>query len=218
MVVFEFRELGAVVSPLQLARVAGLRTGDLDTPGRRHGEDVGEVILALLVTVLEPPQPPLQVAAAGQDDAGVDLPDRFLLRARVAVLDDAGDVPGRVAQDAPVALGIGQFHGHDLERRGRRIDQGLQRGGPDQGNVRVQDQDRRIVRDARDGLLHGVPGTESLGLAHPIDVPRRAAVPDLDRVRVEDHVDLLRLQGCCGVKNMGDHRPAAHGVQYLGQA
>ncbi len=57
--------------------------------GGGHREDVGQIQLALGVVGPQSRQPAAQRTDPGGDDAGIHLVDAALLRAGVAVLDDA---------------------------------------------------------------------------------------------------------------------------------
>ncbi len=106
-------QLGAGVDAAQLGlrRLDGADDGTLGG-GQRH--DVGQVVLAGGVVVVDPLQPAGQAAGLGAQRAGVAQADRALGRRRVRILDDAlnglAPLPVRRGHQAAVAGGIGRTH------------------------------------------------------------------------------------------------------------
>ena len=68
----------------------------------RERDDVGEVVLAARVAVVDRLEPAREMLRRRRHHAGVDLADRALLRRRVLVLDDRLHRALGVADDAPV--------------------------------------------------------------------------------------------------------------------
>src|SRR5690606_22495024 len=95
------RQFGAGVDALDFAGIGGANRIDGDAVGRRHGDNVGEVVLALGVVVAEALDPAGEQSPRCGDEAGVHLADGELAGIGVLRLDDAGDPPG-ASQDAPV--------------------------------------------------------------------------------------------------------------------
>ena len=78
----------------------GRRVADACTLRARHPDDVRQIQLALGVRRFEPFQRAKQEVGIDAVDADVDLTDRALRRAAIAVLDDADDAALLVAHDA----------------------------------------------------------------------------------------------------------------------
>ena len=73
---------------------------DLHAVRDRHGDHVGQVVLALRVVRLQRGDPAGERLGRRGHHAGIDLVDAQLLGRRVALLDDAAHVAVRIAQDA----------------------------------------------------------------------------------------------------------------------
>ena len=89
------REVGAVVHAEVDAGIGGAVRGDAQAGFPEQGEDVAEVVLALGVVVVDPPEGVGERPRRERVGAGVDLLDRELLRSGVALrlrLDDPLDL------------------------------------------------------------------------------------------------------------------------------
>ena len=75
-----------------------------------HGNDVGQIELALGILVVQTRQPAAQLAAVGHQHASVHLADGELLGVGILLLDDA-DHLAIVAHDAAIAGRVVQHHG-----------------------------------------------------------------------------------------------------------
>ena len=94
------------------------RGGDRVNPGtasRCGDDDVGEVVLALCVIVLECRKPCAKEPGRSSHDARVHFLDGSLLGVRVLLFDDARDVARIVANDAPVTRGVREHHRRQRE-------------------------------------------------------------------------------------------------------
>ena len=98
-------QLDAVVGTLGLDHVVDAVSADRSALPVGDRDDVGEVVLTLGVVVGDAGDRVGEEGAVEGEDAAVDLADGSLLRGRVLLLDDAGDTPVAVAQDASVAEG-----------------------------------------------------------------------------------------------------------------
>jgi hypothetical protein len=151
--------------------------------GDRLGHDVGQVVLALRIVVLQRAQPAVQVAGRDHHDAAVDFLDRALFRRRILFFDDAHDL-AILADDAAQAEGIVLHHGQDRQLViAGRLDQALQAGAGGQRHVAVQHQGRRVVVDLGQGLHHGVAGAQLGLLQGGIDDDAGLRSPFVNRTR-----------------------------------
>ena len=137
--------------------------------GHRLGHDIGQVILALGIVVLQRRQPFLQVPGGGDNDAAVNFADGPLVGAGVFFFDDAADL-AMLAHDAAQAERIGLLDGQDGQLVGAGGGhQALQRGRAGQRHVAVQDQGGGAVIELGHGLHDGVAGAELGFLQGSID-------------------------------------------------
>ena len=92
------------------------------TAGLRGARDhVGQKVFALGVIPSQPQQPLAQASCRRRHEAGIDLANLQLRWARIAVLDDRGDLAFGVAHDAPIAvcfIEIDRQHGERARVRG----------------------------------------------------------------------------------------------------
>ena len=211
----------------RLGRV-GRRRGDDEVPGgAQHADHVGQVVLALPVLGLEPPQRRREEPATEAVDRRVHLGDGELGVVGVGLLDDAIDDAVGVADDAPVPRGVVELGGEDRRRGVGEAVLGGQRGegvGSQQRRVAGEDEDVvfgvEIEAGAGEADAGGVPGPEALvlldelegdlggellldGLADPF-----GAVADDDDDPGERELDEP-------VEDVEDHRAAAQRVQHL---
>ncbi len=161
-------------------------------------------------------QPALERGRFGRDDAGVDHAQAALVGIGIFLLDDRGHPPLRITNDAPVAAGIVQLCGQHRQAPGRS-QQAAQGGGADQRHVAVQHQHRGRIGDRRGGLLHGMAGTQALGLFGPVQVGLVGERGHhlLAFMAMHD-VDARRIQPTRGGDDLRKHRLAANRLQDLG--
>jgi hypothetical protein len=197
--------------------------------GHGHGDDVGQVVLALGVVVGQAREPGFEQARRHGHDAAVDFIDGALGFARVLVLDDARHLSCAIAQDAAVARGVGQAHGQQRQLpaghglRGRH--QRAQRGRLRQRHVAREHDHRAVVRQARHGLLHGVAGAQLRLLAHTFHVKLACNARQSCGSRfyfcsavAGDDDGAARLQVRRLVQHMVQQRTACEALQDLGGA
>ena len=116
-------------------------------------DDVGEIVLALSILVINAVQPLLETGRGCSKEPGVDLADRLLCRARVFLFDNASHAAIRTTQNPAVASRIRQLAGQNSQPfTACRPHYLLQRLISDQGHVPVYDQDRSAVGDCRQRL------------------------------------------------------------------
>jgi hypothetical protein len=151
-------------------------------------DDVGQVVLALGVVILQRPHPARQRLRGRGHDAGVDLSDGALLGVGVLVLDDAAH-GFAVAQDAAVAGGVGQIDGQQCQPlAGADLGQRPGRRAADQRHVAIEDQRcAGLVTEQRQRLQHGVSGAQLRHLAHRLHAFGQAGFDGLGAVAGDDH-------------------------------
>ena len=153
--------------------------------------------------------------------ARVDLGDRPLLGAAIALLDDPEEAAGGIAEDPPESGRIGDDGGpeqaggpfHLLD--GEQVGQGL---GADQRLVADQDQGRSpVILEQRVARLDGVAGAELSLLGGEMDVGLAVQRhPDLVGAIADDDDDRPGPRPPRGLDHVADHRPAADLVEDLG--
>jgi len=77
----------------------------------RHGDGIGQVVLALRVVVLQLAQPARELGAGCDENAGIDFTDLTLGIGGIFLLHNALDSPIGTAHDAPVTGRVGEFSG-----------------------------------------------------------------------------------------------------------
>jgi hypothetical protein len=123
---FQFGQLHLAVDAQHFPFALRLRGTHRQALGDRQRDDVGQVVLALGVVVLQLAQPVGQAGRRDGHDAGIDLADRLLLGRRVLLLDDADHVAGRIAHDAAVAGRLVQIDGEHRQAVLAGLQQALQ--------------------------------------------------------------------------------------------
>jgi hypothetical protein len=133
-------------------------------------KEIGQVVLPLGVGAARAAQRPPQQREVGAVEPGIDLVDGLLRGGGVAILHDPLESAGAVAHHAAIAGGIGHARG---EHRGGgaagtvAAHQGAQRGGPDERDIAVEDEQvATLAAEQQPGLQDGVGGAELLLLPH----------------------------------------------------
>ena len=155
-------ELQGAVNARHLRGVADLVRGHRHAVSHGHFDDVGEVVLALRIFVVEPAQPVAQQARGQGHDAAVNFGDGALGLAGVLVLNNRQhSPPGRSAHNAAVAAGIRQ--GQREQGQLPAVAKGqkrLQSGGLGQGHVAGQNERDAVILKLGQGLLHRMAGAQ----------------------------------------------------------
>ncbi len=163
MAPFELGQLHLAVHARHFPFRAGLGRHHGHAVSHGHGNDIGQVVLALRIIVRQGRQPAPQVARGRDDDAAIDLLDGAFLGVGVFFLDDAANF-AIDTHDAAQPEGVGLHHGQDRQLVAAGcLDQAAQRVGAGQRHVAVEDQRGRIVGQQRQRLHHGVARAQ-LGL------------------------------------------------------
>ena len=137
-------------------------------------DDVGEVVLTLIVVRLHLGQCRPQTLGLEAVHRRVDLRDLLLVVGGVAVLDHALHAPA-LPEDAAVPLRAVDDRGEDRRDGARRTvmrDEAIERFGRDQRHVGRQDEDRPIAALGF-RLKDGVPGAEAFSLLDHTDIRRQ---------------------------------------------
>ena len=217
VVTLELGQLPAIVGALHFHRVQRLLGGDHQAIGHSHGDDVGQVVLALSVVVGQTAQPFGQARARNSEDAGVAFLDGFLRVAGVFVLDDCCNLTLGVAHDAAIAGGIIQGDGEQAQLLlGDLGQQALQGLDFDQRDVAVENQ-HGVSGQCRQCLGNCVTGTQLFVLEHEIQIIRSKALAHLFSAVANHHMNPLWLELAGAVDNMAEHGVARNRVQNLGQ-
>ena len=166
VVALELCQLRAVVDAHDLLGDAAIDARDRDPVEFGFADNVGQVVLALLVVAVEGPKQCIEDRPWCRENAGIDLGDRPLLRRRIGVFDNADDAPV-AAQDAPEAAWIGQVDGDQGDALARCGDTLRERLRTHQGDVAEQHEHGRVVVDFRQGLCHSMAAAEAWLLENP---------------------------------------------------
>jgi len=186
-------------------------------------EDVGDVLLALVVVGVDPGESPPERRRVADVDTGVDLPDGPLLGGGVALLDDRPDTAVGTAHDATEAgrlVDLSCEDGENVARGAVGLHQAGHRGGPQQRGVTVHEEDRplqvgqRVERHGR-----GVTRAPLLLLDDGHRARRHLRQMFLDESAAGPHDDdrgprVQRLGRC---QHVPQETPPAQGVQHLGR-
>ena len=161
--------------------------------------------------------------------AGIDLADRGLLRSRVGVLDDFGDLTVGVTHDPAVAVGIVGYEGEDRDSgalgiAAMLVEQGGEGVPVQQRDIPGRDDDvtGEIGGQSGEPHLHGVPGAQLLLLHHRHDLPvefaghRGRGRPDLLPVVAHHRHQMARVDGMGRVQRVRQHAAPGERVQHLG--
>ncbi|MCY1308274.1 hypothetical protein D9M70_582680 [compost metagenome] len=87
----------------------------------------------------------------------------------------------------------------------------------DQRHIAVEDQ-HALGGERRQGLGHGVAGTQLLGLEDEVQVIGGQTLAHRFGTVADHHVDALRIELASGIYDVAEHGLAGHRVQYLGQS
>ncbi len=141
VVALQFGQLATVVGALHFHRVVRLFGSHHQAIGHSHGDDVGQVILALGVVVRQAAHPVGQARGWQCQDTGVAFLDRSLRIVGVLVLNDGRHLALLVTHDAAIAGRIVEGHREQaqllLVGLGQQTLQGFHF---DQRNITVQHQ------------------------------------------------------------------------------
>ncbi len=160
----EIGEIDARVDAPDLDRIRDGNGLDGVAAAPAGGDHVGQVVLALGVVGGETAERVEQALEPERPDPAVDLANQSLGARRVALLHDARDGAGLVANDAAVPVGLVELGGED---RGHRppgpvvFEQPADGTGLEQWHVPVEHHDRaRAPRKVPLGLQQRVPGAQ----------------------------------------------------------
>ena len=213
----QFGQLHLAVHAEHFPGSIGLRRRHRHAFVDRQPHDVGEVVLALRVVVVQGRQPAQQRRGRRDHETRVDLGQGALLIGSIPFLDDALDAPFLVAHDAAIAARFFEVFRQDAKAGTGQPDQARQGRRADQRNVAVEHQRRRIRIEESQCLQDGVSGTQLRLLPDPDEVIGIECLAHrLAAVSIHD-ADATRSQLARRVQHMGQQRTAAQTVQHLGQ-
>ena len=185
---------------------------------RRHGDDVGEVILLLGIVVTQLREPAAQQPRLAGHQAGIDLVDAALLRAGILVLHDTLHLALGIAQYAAVTRGLRDPGGeHRQFAAAGGIGQSPQGPGTHQRYIAVQHQHGVIVGDGGQGLHERMTGAQLLRLQHPLHPRLFECGGHLVAAVAVHHMDRGGFERRRGMQHMFEQRLAAQRLQHLGQ-
>ena len=209
-------ELGTVVDAQRLLRRGG-HAVDWQSTRHRQGDDIGQVVLALIVVRSKRADEIPQHRLGRRQDAGIDLREGLLYGGSVPFLDDSGDVSVAIAQDSPETERIVHFGAGQGEAVAGSLDAAHDRGRGREWRIAEQDEDRRVVRDRGQRLADGVARTLAGFLQRPgqARIVREARLDPLALLAHHD-VDSTRFKGSHRVQNMGQQWATTQRMQYLG--
>ena len=142
----EIGQLQAVVDALHFLDRRRLGGGDVDAFAGCHGDDVGQVVLALGIVGGQRRQPALELGTSGGEDTGVAFLDGQLLRRGILVLYDGADAAFGVTHDTAIACRV--FQNHRQQAQSLLTDFGQQRLeglATNQRHIAIQDQHLAIT-------------------------------------------------------------------------
>ena len=191
--------------------------------GHRHGDDVGQVVLALGIIVVEFREPLCQLLGRHSHDAAVDLVDGAFFRASIFLLHDALHRALGIAHDTAIAHGVVQRHGqqcHACASSGRH--QILQDGRLRQRHITREHHHHAVICQHRHGLLHGMACTQLGLLAHKLQIQHICTAPLRNRrfhllcTMAGNHYRRACLQLCSRIQHMLQQRTPSQLLQHLG--
>ncbi|MNF81908.1 hypothetical protein D3C84_641990 [compost metagenome] len=206
-------ELLAIVGTLHFHCIVRLFGRHHETIADRHGDHVGQVVLALGIVVGETAHPLPQFCERQGQDAGVAFGDRSFGFVGVFLLDDGRHLASGVAHDTAVAGRIVQFNGEQAQllRRDFR-EQALECFDLNERHVTVENQDS-VGFDERYGLGHGMAGAELLVLKDKIQIIGGQAFTHCFSAMADHDVNALGLKLPGAVDNMSEHRVSGNWMQ-----
>ncbi|CAI8931470.1 hypothetical protein EMIT0P12_50140 [Pseudomonas sp. IT-P12] len=217
IITLELGQLLAIVGALHFHGIVGLLGSHHQPIVDRHGNHVGQVVLALGIVIGQTAHPAAHLCERQRQNAGVAFGDRTFGFVGVFLLDDGRDLARRIANDAAVTGRVVQFHGQQTQLLRRDfLQQALKGLDFDQRHIAIENQ-HGVGFDVRHRLSNRVTRTELFVLQNEIQVIRRQAITHGIGTMADDHVDALWIKLPRTVDNMAKHRIAGNRVQDLWQ-
>ena len=158
------------------------------------------------------------MAGRYRQDAGVYFVDILLLGGGIFLLYNRLNLPLVVTDNPAITVGVVHIHGQQGQVAVVQVtDHGFQGIFSGQRNIAIEYQYPGVIRQVRQGLGHGMAGTQLFGLEHPVHRVVMQRRPYLVRAMADHCVNFLRAQLLCGVDHMVQHGLAGYRVQYLRQ-
>ena len=167
---FKAGKLQTVIHAVSFTDTRRVNRGNLTTFVVCHGDNIGDIELALRIVIVELRQPALQIRAVSNQDTGVDLLNLTLCVGGIFVLNDAGHF-AVLTGNTTITAWIVQHHRQQANSALRLgFTQALQRFNGDQRHVAVEHQNIFVIREERRSLLHRMTGAQLFSLQHPVQV------------------------------------------------
>ncbi|MNF88141.1 hypothetical protein D3C84_706280 [compost metagenome] len=211
-------QLLAVVGALHFHRVVGLFGGDDQAVTHRHGNHVGQVVLALRIVVGQAAHPVAEACERQRQDAGVAFGDFALGFVGIFLLDDGGDLAIDITNDTAVPGRIIQIDGQQTQLLwAYLLEQTLKRFDFDQRHVTVEHQ-HRVGFNKWHRLSHRVACTQLLVLQNEIQIIRCQTFTHSIGAVTDHHMNALWIKLPGAVDNMTQHRVTGNRVQNFWQS
>ncbi len=221
---FGSRELPSIVHSLRLFVLVGHDRDDRVTGVVQHLDDVGQVVLPLVVLGSDPAERGREHAAPEAVDRRVPFGDREHVCGGVTLLDDTDHVVVLAAHDAAVSGGVGGLRGQDRARRTRQPVLAHERcdgGRSKERRIAGEHDDVAVVVvvESREPDAHGVAGAPLHVLLDEVDDEVTCLVLQLLRHHLgtvpDDDDRLADLALGERVEHVEHHRPSTQQVQRL---
>ncbi|MNF93226.1 hypothetical protein D3C84_758940 [compost metagenome] len=215
---FKFGKLLAVIGALHFHGVVRMLGGHHQTIAHGHGNDVGQVVLALGVVIGETAHPVAKTGKRQRQNAGIAFGDLAFGFVGIFLFDDGRHFTCVITNDAAVTGRVIQFDGQQAQLlRPHLLEQALQGVDLDQRHIAVEHQ-HGVGLNERHGLSNGVAGTQLFILQDEVQVIRRQAFAHRIGTMTDHDVNALWIKLPGAVDNMAEHGVAGNRVQNFRQS
>ncbi|MNE25192.1 hypothetical protein D3C80_1185140 [compost metagenome] len=215
---FKFGKLLAVIGALHFHGVVRLLGGHHQTIAHGHGNDVGQVVLALGVVIGKSAHPVAETGKRQRQNAGIAFGDLAFGFVGIFLFDDGRHFTCVITNDAAVTGRVIQFDGQQAQLlRPHLLEQALQGVDLDQRHIAVEHQ-HGVGLNERHGLSNGVAGTQLFILQDEVQVIRRQAFAHRIGTMTDHDVNALWIKLPGAVDNMAEHGVAGNRVQNFRQS
>ncbi|MNI34516.1 hypothetical protein D3C73_885070 [compost metagenome] len=215
---FQFGKLLAIVGALHFHGVVRLLGGHHQTIAHGHGNDVGQVVLALGVVIGETAHPVAKTGKRQRQNAGIAFGDFALGFIGIFLLDNGRDLALHITNNAAVTGRVIQLYGQQAQLLWPHLlEQTLQGIDFDQRHIAIKHQ-HGVGLNERHGLSNGVTGTQLLILQDEVQIIRRQTFAHGIGAVADHHVNALWIKLPGAVDNMAEHGVAGNRVQNFRQS